>query len=67
MHQIVTSLTDDSRGVIYDCQMFIEQATCPWISPYAKANKLSANFSSIIRLRWKGDPDMAFKTLDGNY
>ncbi len=25
--QIVASLTDDSRGVIYDCNMFIVQAT----------------------------------------
>jgi hypothetical protein len=25
--QIVASLTDNSRGVIYDCNMFIEQAT----------------------------------------
>jgi hypothetical protein len=47
MHQIVTSLTDDSRGVIYDCKLFIEQTTRPWISPHAKANKRSANFSSI--------------------
>jgi hypothetical protein len=27
MHQIVASLTDDSRGIIYDCNMFIVQAT----------------------------------------
>jgi hypothetical protein len=25
--QIVASLTDDSRGVFYDCDMFIVQAT----------------------------------------
>ncbi len=27
MLQIVASLTDDSRGIIYDCNMFIVQAT----------------------------------------
>ncbi len=27
MHQIVASLTDDSRGIIYNCNMFIVQAT----------------------------------------
>jgi hypothetical protein len=25
--QIAVSLTDDSRGIIYDCNMFIVQAT----------------------------------------
>ncbi len=25
--QIVASLTDDTRGIIYDCNMFIVQAT----------------------------------------
>jgi hypothetical protein len=27
MLQIVASLTDDSRGIIYDCKIFIKQAT----------------------------------------
>ncbi len=27
MLQIVASLTDDIRGIIYDCNMFIEHAT----------------------------------------
>jgi hypothetical protein len=27
MLHIVTSLTDDSRGIIYDCNMFVVQAT----------------------------------------
>jgi hypothetical protein len=27
MLQIVASLTDDSKGIIYDCSMFITQAT----------------------------------------
>ncbi len=32
--QIVASLTDDSRGVIYDRNMFIVQATGPWNKTY---------------------------------
>jgi hypothetical protein len=28
MLQIMVSLTDDSRGVIYDCKMFTAQVTC---------------------------------------
>ncbi len=29
MLQIVTSITDNSRGIIYDCKIFIVQATGP--------------------------------------
>jgi hypothetical protein len=32
--QIVASLTDDSRGVIYYCNVFIVQATGPWNKTY---------------------------------
>jgi hypothetical protein len=32
--QIVASLTDDSRGDIYDRNMFIVQATGPWNKSY---------------------------------
>ncbi len=41
--QILASLTNDCRGIIYDCNLFIVQAT-EWHPPFIMANSNKNNF-----------------------